>query len=347
MKLKFLPHILSFLLPIVCLAEDLSEARQPQIVVQNRILATVNGKTISVMDVMKKMDLFLARSYPEYSKSNVHRHQFFTQNWRRTLNQIIDNELIVADATKLEMKIEDAEIREIIHERFGPNVIARLDELGVSFDEAWALIHAEIATQRMTWYRVHSKAMHRVGPQSIKIAFREHISRNPPKEEWKYQVLSIRAKTEQLGSIYAQKAFALIKNEPLPFEELAKILTEKNDSNPEITVTVSDEYCVEGKDLSESHKAIICNLTPGTYSEPTPQVSRDKSIVHRIFFLKEHLVSALPKFDSLVENLQDELIQKEVEQEFPLYISKLRKQFNFDEKTLDSIPADFQPFSIL
>ena len=31
------------------------------IIVHNRILAKVNGKTISVIDVMKKMDLFLQR----------------------------------------------------------------------------------------------------------------------------------------------------------------------------------------------------------------------------------------------------------------------------------------------
>lgn len=340
MKSKFLPYLLTLLLPIVAFAEG------EELIVQNRILATVNGKNISVMDVMKKMDIYLTRAYPEYAKSNAHRYQFFSQNWKRTLNQLIDNELIVADAMKLEMKITDGDIREQIHERFGPNVVATLDKLGINYDEARALIHNEIAAQRMTWYRVHSKALHRVGPDVIKKAFQEHVVNNPPKEEYKYQVISIRGKTEQLGSIYAQKALALIKDEPLPFEELAKQLTEK--SEEEVSVTVSDEYCVEGKALSDAHKAVVCSLTPGSYSEPTPQVSRDKSIVHRIFYLKEHTVSPPPKFDTaMVDNLQDELLDKEVEQEYPLYIAKLRKQFNFDEKSLDAIPEDFQPFSLM
>src|SRR6202034_4472157 len=43
---------------------------EPQdIVIYNRILAKVNGKTISVIDVMKKMDLFLQRYYPNYAQS--------------------------------------------------------------------------------------------------------------------------------------------------------------------------------------------------------------------------------------------------------------------------------------
>ncbi len=343
MKLKLLPFLL--LLPLLAIA---NEPAQGELIVQNRILATVNGKNISVIDVMKKMDVYLARAYPEYAKSNTHRHQFFSQNWRRTLNQMIDSELIVADAERLEMKITDGDIRELIHERFGPNVIATLDQLGVSYDEARAMIHHEIASQRMTWYRVHSKALNRVGPQSIKTAFQDHVVKNPPKEEWKYQVISIRGKTEQLGNIYAQKAQAVIKNEPLPFEELAKLLKDQTGEEENISVTVSDEYCVEGKALSDSHKAVICNLSPGTYSEPTPQVSRDKSVVHRIFYLKDHTVSPPPKFDvAMVGNLQDELIEKEIEQEFPLYIAKLRKQFNFDEKSLEAIPTDFQPFSLL
>ncbi|MBS0630094.1 MAG: SurA N-terminal domain-containing protein [Verrucomicrobia bacterium] len=342
MKLKLIPFLL--LLPLLAIANE----PQGELVVQNRILATVNGKNITVMDVMKKMDVYLARAYPEYAKSNTHRYQFFSQNWKRTLNQMIDNELIVADAERLEMKITDADIREIIHERFGPNVIATLDELGVTYDEARTMIHHEIASQRMTWYRVHSKAMHKVGPQSIKNAFEEHIVNNPPKEEWKYQVISIRGKTEQLGNIYAQKAIAVIKNEPLPFEELAKLLKEQSSEDENISVTVSDEYCVEGKALSDSHKAVICSLTPGTYSEPTLQVSRDKSAVHRIFYLKEHSVSPPPKFDAaMIDNLQDDLIQKQIEVEYPQYMAKLRKQFNFDEKSLEAIPTDFQPFSLL
>lgn len=336
-------YFLAFLLlPLLAFSHE----KEPEILVQNRILATINGKNISVYDVMKKMDVFLARHYPEEAKSNVSRLQFFNQSWHTILNQLIDNELILADSERLEIKIPDAKIRETIHERFGPNVMASLDELEITLDEAWKMIYTEMAVQQVSWYRVYKKAQDQTGPEDIKASFKQYLITNPPKEEWKYQVLSIRAKTEQLGSVFAQKAQALIRNEPLPFESLAKILQESNEDNT-ATITLSDEYSVESKDLSESHKAVLCNLSEGDYSEPISQVSRhDSSNVHRIFYLKKHTVEEPPSFDSMTDQLLDDLVQKEITKQMPPYLAKLRKQFNFDGKSLESIPADFQPFSM-
>lgn len=346
-RMKFCIRILFLVFPIFAFADNFGMEQGQEIIVNNRILATVNGKNISVVDVMKKMDIQLLRSYPDYAKSPTHRYQFFSQNWRQFLNQLIDNELILADAARLEIKISDADIREAIHERFGPNVMVTLDDLGVTLDEAWHMLYVEKAVQQMNWYRVYSKAMQRIGPQDIKIAYASHLEKNPPQEEWKYQVLSIRAKTEQLGSIYAQKAHALIRNEPLPFEVLAKKLKEEKEIDPSITINVSDEYNVAGKDLSKSHKSVLCSLVPGAYSDPIPQVSRhDNSTVHRIFHLKDHIINAPPKFDSMVDELHDDLVQKEIGKEFPPYLRKLRNQFNFDQKQIDSIPSDFQPFTL-
>lgn len=343
MKMRFLSLLFSCCIPFLAFAET----NQPEIIVQNRILASVNGKNISVFDVMKKMDVFLSRAYPEEAKSTMQRYQFFSQNWRHVLTQLVDNELILADAEKLQLKIPDAKVRELIHERFGPNVMASLDELGLTLDEAWKMIYTEIAVQQVSWYRVYKKAQDKIGPQEIKKAYQIFLKENPPKEEWKYQVLSIRAKTEKLGNLYAQKAHSLIRNEPISFEALAKRLVEESDHDPSITITVSEDYNLENKDLSDAHKNVLCSLRPGSYSEPIAQVSRrDRSTVHRIFFLKDHLKTPPPSFDSMVEQLQDELVQKEINVELPVYLTKLRKQFNFDEKNLEVIPQDFQPFTL-
>jgi len=331
------------LLPILAFAAP----QEPEILVNNRILASVNGKNISVFDLMKKMEVFLYQVYPEEAKSAEKRYQFFNQSWRHALNELVKNELILADAEKLQLNIPDAKIRELIHERFGPNVMESLDTLGLTLDEAWQMIYTEIAVQQVSYFRVYKKSQDKIGPQDIKAAYGDYLVTNPPKEEWKYQVLSIRAKTEQLGSVYAQKAHALIRNEPLPFETLAKKLTENEEFDPSITISVSDEYNVEGKDLSTAHKSVLCSLATGAYSDPIPQVSRqDNSTVHRIFFLKDHKKSAPPSFDSMTEKLLDDLVQKEIDKELPPYLAKLRKHFNYNEQTLGLIPQDFQPFSL-
>lgn len=123
-KIFFLIPFLASITAFPLNAEDFFEQREAaDLLIHNRILATINGKTFSVMDVVKKMDVYLAQNFPEYLESTVQRFQFYSNNWRRILSQMIDNELILADAEKLKIKIPDAEVREKIYERFGPNVM--------------------------------------------------------------------------------------------------------------------------------------------------------------------------------------------------------------------------------
>src|SRR5690242_2788930 len=123
---------------------------EPQeIVVTNRILARVNGVSISVIDVMKKMDMLLQRYYPERFSFKFMRFQYYTKNWRDTLTQIIDQELMLADAEHLDVKVSDAEVREEIIRRFGANIMVTLDAIGVSYEEARAQIHKEIVVQKI------------------------------------------------------------------------------------------------------------------------------------------------------------------------------------------------------
>lgn len=351
MRYTFITKLLSlflFLLPFTANTNELYEENSADLIIHNRIVATVNGKSFSVMDLVKKMDLYLAQNYPQTLESTAQRFQFYSNNWRRILSQMIDNELMLADAEKLKIKIPDAEVREKIYERFGPNVMASLDKLGLTYDEAWQAIYSEYAVQGMNWHRVLSKAKQLIGPQEIKNAYVRHLVENPPKEEWKYRVVSIRTITETIGNILAQKAYALLHNENLSLETLVQRLQLEFSEDPNTTIHLSEEYNVEGKGLSASHKEILCNLKSDSYSAPIPQTSRiDKSIVHRIFYLKEHTQEPPPTFDSLTTELEDKLLQEEVNKEFPKYLQKLRVQFNIDEKLISSeIPKDFQPFSL-
>lgn len=314
------------------------------LIVNNRILARIHNKTISVLDLMKKMDVMLARSHPHLVNSSLARYQFFSSGWRNILNQMIDTELMMADAEKLELKISDADIREQLHERFGPNIMPTLDKLGISYDEAWQMLYAENAVQRMTWYRVNSKAINKIGPQDIKESYKKYCMLNPAVETWKYQVLSIRATDEAKGTDAAQKARDNLSKEKVDFQILAQKMKELFDTT--VTFNVSEEYEVTGKNLSDSHKKILASLPIGAYSAPVAQISRDQSIVHRIFYLKDHIINALPTFEEKSEDLYENLVQEAIDQESKTYLSKLRERFSYDEKHFVlEIPDDFTPFA--
>src|SRR5690349_12572308 len=151
--MKHLLLSLSFFLPFLSLQGNVPQFasyEEPQdIVIYNRILAKVNGKSISVIDVMKKMDLFLQRYYPEHAQSKMARFQYYSKQWRDTLSQMIDQELMLADAEHLELKVTDAEVREEVLGRFGPNIMSTLDSIGMTYDEARTQIYNEMVVHRI------------------------------------------------------------------------------------------------------------------------------------------------------------------------------------------------------
>jgi hypothetical protein len=319
---------------------------EPQdIVIYNRILAKVNGKSVSVIDVMKKMDLFLQRYYPEHAQSKMARFQYYSKQWKETLSQIIDQELMLADAEHLELKVTDAEVREEVLARFGPNIMGTLDSIGMTYEEARTQIYNEMVVHRIMWYRVHSKALNTVNPQDIKESYRLFCQKNPPLEKWLYQVLSIRSQQREIGEGLASKAFELLETKRSDWASLSSQLKSEEETT---TISLSPELEGDEKGLAGSHKEVLKHLKPGDFSTPIAQVSRvDNSVVFRIFFLKEHQRQEPPVFEKMAENIKDELIQRAVEKETTHYIAKLRERLGYDEKQmLEKLPSDFQPFAV-
>jgi hypothetical protein len=319
-----------------------------QIIVNNRILAKVNDKTISVLDVMKKMEVFLSRYYPQYSDSVQAKYQYFNAQWRETLAQMIDNELMIADAEKLELKVTDSEVREAILERFGPNIMASLDKLELSYEEAKRMVQNDIIVEKMTWYRIHSKALQDVNPQDIKLAYRDYLKNNPPSEKWQYQVLSIRAKDEEQGRAFAKRAYDMLCSAKASLPEILDEVKKEIPSDSDISLTVSDEYDSDTKTISKNHKDVLVKMMADSVSEPIRQLTRaDKQAVFRIFHLKDHTKILPLKFSQMSDKLKDELLEKAVIKESKNYVEKLRDKFGYDSKMVEEpIPSDFQPFVI-
>lgn len=322
---------------------QLQQPAEPEnLIIYNRILAKVNGKAVSVIDVMKRMELFLQKHYAHLSNSNVARYQFFSSQWRDFLAQIIDQELMIADAAKLEVKVSDAEVREEILNRFGPNIMPTLDKMGFTYDEARQAIHDDILVNKMMWFRVNSKAMTKVNSQDVKEAYKVYCEKNPAMEEWEYQVLSVRSAQKDASELLAKRAFDLLGTKL----ELAKVSEELKDEN--VTVTLSAELKADEKTVSESHKEVLKTLSDDTFSEPIAQVSRaDNSVVYRIFYLKKHSKRELPIFEKIADDIKEHLLQQAAGKENQLYITKLRERLGYDEKYMkETLPENFQPFAL-
>lgn len=341
--------VLSLLASSLLLAADKPAAPFGQyqdnqkVAVQNAILAKVNGNTISMMDVKKKMDLMFHQNYPQFANSAQARLQFYEASWRHVVMDLVDHELIIADALDKEIKLTDAEVRENMEERFGPNVMQTLDKIGFSYDEAWKMVKNEMIVQRMSWWFIHAKATAEVTPQDIRQAYRLYLEKNPAYAEWKYRVVTIRV--DQPNDALADKVQQFLSEagkDPVALESELKKFDTKG-----ISVAVSNEFVAKTHELSETHKASLADLTVGTYSKPSFQTNRiDKKTVYRIFYLVNNIDHPAPSFEALVPQLRSELNQKAVAKESTEYLGKLRKKYGFNPDAENALPEDLHPFSL-
>lgn len=313
--------------------------------VQNTILTQVNGTTLSIMDVKKKLDVAFHQAYPQLIDSTQARFQFYQTSWRQACMELIDHELILADAEDREIKVTDGEVREELENRFGPNVMITLDKIGISYTEAWKMIRNEMVVQRMMWYFIHSKALQNVTPQDIRQEYRRYLKEHPPYQELSYHVISIRADDVQSAAEAAYKMFNESNQAPQLCEAAVK---ELQTAYPNCTITVSTEYTANHLKLSDAHKAALSSLSIGEYSKPVIQTSRaENKTIARIFYLSQQKDFPAPSFEELAQELKNTLTQKAIIAESERYIAKLRKHYGYDTAHLqESLPETLTPFSL-
>lgn len=308
------------------------------IVINNRILLKLNGKAISVMDVVRKMDLLFYRQYANLASSAVARYQFYQSGWRTVLGMVIDDYLIMADAEEKQVKVNDGEVREELEQLFGPQVVLNLDKLGMTLEEAFDLIKTELTVQRMTSMMVRSKAMTDVYPLSVKKRYEKMVAENPIQDVWVYNVLSVRGPGHER---VAQEAHRLIKDVGVPFEEVvAQLKTEK------VELTYSEVYRQKEKELSVAYRAVLGTLAAGEAPSSISAPISNKT-VSRLFCLKGIEKEESRSFNAMAEELKKELTGQAMEKHNTEYRTKLRKHYGMTEKYLSHvIPSDLQPFAM-
>jgi hypothetical protein len=230
-----------------------------------------------------------------------------------------------------------------MEEVFGPNILKNLNNIGMSFDEAWQIVQNDILIQRMLYIRVHSKVIQLVTPQEVRKAYDGYIKSNVLPKAWDYRVISLRDKNPEVAAHAANFAYQQLTEKQLPIAELAASLKEQTGFAQTYQLTVSDEMHHDEKEISEPYRQVLETLSAGNYSSPAAQQSRGKgTMAFRIFFLKEFHPGGVPPYSEVAGKLKDELLQTAAAEETKLYLTRLRKHFDVQEM----LPADFEPFKL-
>lgn len=318
------------------------------ITVNNRVLAKIHGKPISVIDVMKKMDVMFYRQFPEYSTSPQARYQFYMANWKHVLDDLIDKELILADAEELKIPISTGDVRQEMENLFGPNIITNLDKIGLTYEEANNMVKGDITLRRMLMYRANSKALRQITPQVVREAYDKMAKDNIREDQWRYYVISIRGADGVADDKAAKAVHDMLTKDSVPLDQLATKAKENAAITGATTVTVSQELIHNDKEVSDAYKEILSKLQPDAYSDPIAQKSRaDSSTVYRIFNLKKMTKGGIIPFAEVENRLRDKLLDITISKETEAYLKRLREHFDVQDSHLkDMIADDFEPFSL-
>jgi len=311
------------------------DQNQPEnLVINNRILLKINGKPISVMDVVRKMDLLFYKQYPELASSSMARYQFYTSAWRSLLGSVIDDQLIMADAEEKGVVVNDGEVREELEITFGPDVVLNLDRLGMTLSEALDLLKTELTVSRMMSMMVRSKSMTEVHPQTIRERFDTFMQKNPPQDYWVYQILSIRGEEHQR---VAAEVHRLISEENIPFQEVVSTVQEEG-----VEIAYSEEYEQRDCDMSVAYRAVLQTLSAGVASAPVSNKAGS-----RLFCLKEYREKEATPFKEKETELKQDLLQEALARNNEAYRAKLREYYGITDSYLaEMLPQDLQPFAL-
>lgn len=320
----------------------------PRIIINNRILAKINGKTISTYDVTRKMDMLFYSQFPQYLTVPEARFQFYQFNWKDILEELINKELILADAKERKVEVSSGDVRQEMETLFGPNIIENLDKAGMTFNEASKIVAGDLLIKRMLNYRVNGKAMRIVTPIKVKNAYELFIQdpKNGTLNRWNYRVVTVQERSLDKTQETADKVYTMLWNEKVPLDKLVDTVKERKILGRKGKVTVSELILNNEQELSDAYKKILSEMDEGEFSHPTPHKSRaNKTNVYRIFYLHNKLSGGMPPFKEMEPKLKDKLLNEFADQETKVYLDKLRHHFHIRPKDLEAmIPPDYQPY---
>lgn len=331
----------SFLLSSAC--------KEPTLIIHNRILAKINGKAISTLDLTKKMDLAFFKEFPQYSSSVEARSQFYLAHWKLFLEEIIDKELILADAKESEITVSQGDVRQEIEAIFGPNVVSNLDKAGFSWDEAAKAVEEDMLIKRMIAGRAHAKAVREVTPFKVQEAYQQYLQdpSNAPVTRWTYRTLTFKERSLEKGGFAAQRAHQLL-SEGMDLKHLKDQLKNEGVLSKHGSLAISEPLTHHEKELSPIYHEVLAPLQTHEFSAPFLAKSREtRAKVYRILFVEQRIPPEIPSFEQMEESLKNRLIDRAIDREADAYMQRLHTHYHVAPKDFEQLlPKGYVPCSL-
>lgn len=319
-------------------ADDDVKIARSSIVVHNHILWNYRGCVITVMDVVKRLEQFGQNMKGFDSMDSAQKLEFYQQNWRGALQDIMDSDLIYQDAVDHNMQVSDAEGRDQLVHLYGEHYITEIDRLGLTMKEALDRVKKDLLIQRMLYFRVHFQARNSITPSLLAQTYKEMCKEQPETDFWTYQTVTFKGPTATAVDLAQKWQKELLTGQSL------EACQEKYTSQHVSTVT-SRLHQQSSLHLSAKYLETLTATQAQTWSDPVIFKEDAKEGIVRLFYLKEKNHQAPPAFSKVRRQIEDHLFEKAASEEQQRYIVKLRRQL--EQEQGQSLQLVFNPTSPL
>ena len=313
---RFLGPVRIFFLVVISFwAAAFAPARAAEVV--ERILAVVNDEIITEQDLQLAMAPVMAQYRTSYAgaeyeeKAKEARQEF--------LSKVIDDKLILSEAKRKQVIINDAEVDEMmsdIRNKFPTREVflKAIDEQGLTEKKLWNRLHDQLMTQKLVGYEVRSKVS--VSPGEVNDYYKAHSQDFVQGDRVRLQHILIRlsSHSEEEAKGLAVSLAAQIK-EGKAFEDLAKTYSEGSEAKEG-----GDMGWVEKGQLMGGIDEQVFALQAGQVTEPILS-----SLGYHLFKVVERKQFSVKPLTDVRAQIQDIIFKDKLRTRLESWMQSLKK----------------------
>lgn len=327
------------LIAMLCCGAITEAASQPVVFAENRVLATVRDQIITVMDVMKKLDMIFYQQFPQYRNSPEAKYQFYNANWKHVLEELVDRQIVLSWAEEKQFNVTNGDIREELEEIFGPDVMLNLYEAGLTLTEVREMLRADILLRRIVSFYVRTPVLSSITPEIVKKTYQQRLCESKGKEVLVWRSVSIKKAHEPCSSELAENVRTYLFEDKLSLEEVKAKLPEG------VEVVMSQQFHSEQREIAPRVFDILRLLDVGHASSPMVHEGRDGK-VWRIYCVDDKTSVPLPSFSEMEGVLREELAAPQLALKTQEFFDDLRKQYHVKALLSSEQLQSLEPFKL-
>lgn len=313
------------------------------IAIHDRVLFKVDEDiVVTTLDVIQKLNLLFASSYPHLLDSVSARSQYYASMWPVVLESVIDEFLMVADAKSKKIFIDPTIVNQEIEAMFGRDLSPFYEHFDMTAEDIFRVIHRTLVAQRVMGMMVRSKVMLKVTPGKIREHYDALAEEAAKTSVWKYRVVTVKAATESLASQIASNVCAQL-NEARVWnrERLSAFVLSQGGE-----LMYSEEFVRNDKELSEAHKNELLQVNYPECICGQPKLCKSGYKIHVLLDKSSMVMRSLEDMEMQIKHM---LFMRYAEGIEAQYKEKLRLRYGFDPSIISTLLSQEAPplFSLL